>query len=422
MNSFSMGHALSYSQLKMKQIDAPLVALVGVLAVSALCNAQANSAVALFDGKSLAGWEGDGRYWRVENRAMVGEIPPGQTLSKNTWLLWRGGEVADFDLRLQFRLTGAAAANSGIQFRCQAESVDRVAGYQADLDLGATWLGRIYDEDGRALLVERGARVLIEPGGGRRAETFAPARQYAVLFRENQWNDYRIVAVGDHVAVFVNGTLFSELQDQQTGERDLKGGLALQLHSGPETRIEFRNITLERLAADDGRIGAFSLKPQIRESRESEGVSPKSANGAELNPRFETGSLAPWKATGDAFAGQPVNRDGIAHRWPDQSSHKSGEFFIGGYELVRDAGVGTLTSPPFPVTHPYASFLVAGGDTGDHPAGSGRRERNRGIHGRRRAAGANAPRGRRPAKVTRRTDLRATGGRKPRGLGALELR
>ncbi len=346
----------------MKQVGSPLVALVGVLALSVLCYAEANSA-ALFDGKSLDGWEGDSRYWRVENGAIVGEIPKGQTLAHNTWLLWRGGEVADFDLRLQFKLTGAAAANSGIQFRCQAESVDRVAGYQADLDMGATWLGRIYDEHGRALLVERGTRVLIEPDGRRRAETFAPARQYAVLFRENQWNDYRIVAVGDHVAVFVNGTLFSELQDQQTGERDLKGGLAFQLHSGPETRIEFRNIALERLAADDGRIGAFSLKPQVRESNEIVEIAPKSASGAELNLGFETGSLAPWKATGDAFAGQPVSQDGIATRWPGQVSNKSGEFFIGGYERVQDAGLGTLTSPPFLVTHPYASFLIAGGST-----------------------------------------------------------
>lgn len=347
----------------MKQVVSPLVALAGVLAFSTLCSAEANSVVALFDGTTLQGWEGDSHYWRVENGAVVGEIPPGQTLAKNTWLVWRGGEVADFDLHLQFRLTGAAAANSGIQFRCQAEDVDHVAGYQADLDMGATWLGRIYDEDGRALLVERGARVAIEPDGRRRAETFAPARQYAVLFRENGWNDYRIVAVGEHVAVYVNGTLFSELQDRQTGERDLKGGLALQLHAGPETRIEFRNVMLERLAADDKRIGTFSLKPQVRESVETVGIAPKSAEGADLNLSLETGALAPWKATGDAFKGQPVNRDGISDRWPGQASNKSGEFFIGGYELVRDAGVGALTSPPFPVTHPYASFLIAGGDT-----------------------------------------------------------
>jgi len=173
----------------------------------------------LFDGKTLDGWEGDPEHWRVDNGVIVGEILPGQTLNRNTWLVWRGGTLADFDLRLQFRLKGLPAANSGIQFRCQVENVDHVSGYQADLDMGATWLGRIYDEHGRALLVERGSRVQFLPNGTRKVETFAPPNQYAVLFRENDWNDYRIVAVGDYVAVYVNGTLFSELQDQQIAER-----------------------------------------------------------------------------------------------------------------------------------------------------------------------------------------------------------
>ena len=103
-------------------------------------------------------------------------------------------------------------------FRCQVKNVDHVSGYQADLDMGATWLGRIYDEDGRALLVERGSRVDISADGSRQVEIFAPANQYAVLFRENDWNDYRIVAMGEHIAVSINGTLFSELRDQQSGD------------------------------------------------------------------------------------------------------------------------------------------------------------------------------------------------------------
>ncbi|MGE3779100.1 MAG: DUF1080 domain-containing protein, partial [Pirellulaceae bacterium] len=191
----------------------------------------AGETIELFDGRSLEGWEYDARHWRVEGNAIVGEIPRGETLRRNTWLIWRGREVEDFDLRVQVKLSGAPAANSGIQFRCQVDGVEHVSGYQADLDQGAVWLGRIYDEHGRALLVERGTRVLIERDGTRRTEVFAPANQYAVLFREGAWNDYRIVAIGDHIAVYVNGTLFSELKDQQTGQRDLRGWLAFQLHS-----------------------------------------------------------------------------------------------------------------------------------------------------------------------------------------------
>lgn len=317
----------------------------------------------LFDGATLKGWEGDLKYWRVENGAIVGEIPKGQSLNKNTWLVWRGGELADFDLKLQFKLTGLPAANSGIQIRCQVENVDHVSGYQADLDMGATWLGRIYDEHGRALLVERGSRVDIAPDGKRQTEMFAPANQYAVLFRENAWNDYRIVGIGDHIAVFVNGTLFSELRDQQTGERDLKGLLAFQLHSGPETRIEFRNVFLEQLKSDDARLKPFRIKPQPQPDEKVVGVVPQGSDGKPLNLGFEAGNLNGWTATGNAFKDQPVKTDGISQRWQGQTSRKNGEFFIGGYEIVQDAGTGTLTSAPFKVTHPYGSFLIGGGQT-----------------------------------------------------------
>jgi len=341
-----------------------LTLLVLLLQVPSLALAQAaDKPQQLFDGSTLKGWDGDPKHWRVENGAIVGEISKGQTLNKNTWLVWKGGELADFELTVEFKLTGLPAANSGIQFRCQVDNVDHVSGYQADLDMGATWLGRIYDEHGRALLVERGSRVDIAPDGKRQVETFAPANQYAVLFRENDWNDYRIVAIGDHVAVYINGTLFSELRDQQTGERDVKGSLAFQLHSGPETRIEFRNVALLPLKPDDNRLKPFHIKPQPQSDEKNVGIVPKGADGKELNLGFEAGNLNGWTATGNAFKDQPVKTDGISQRWQGQTSNKNGDFFIGGFEIVQDAGTGTLTSVPFKATHPYGSFLISGGET-----------------------------------------------------------
>lgn len=245
--------------------------------------------VDLFDGRTLDGWEGDSAHWRIEDGTILGEIAKGQSLNKNTWLVWRGGELSDFELNVQFKLTGLPAANSGIQIRCQVHNVDHVAGYQADLDMGATWLGRIYDEHGRALLVERGSRVQILPNGERHVETFAPANQYAVLFRDNDWNDYRIVAVGDHFRIYVNGTLFSELQDQQIGEQDLKGALAFQLHSGPETRIQFRDIRLEHLKPDDPRMPTFAIKHQVKPDEKKAGIVPTGKDGKPLNLGFEAG-------------------------------------------------------------------------------------------------------------------------------------
>ncbi len=319
----------------------------------------------IFDGKTLAGWKGDPARWRVENGAIVGEIPAGERLNHNTWLIWDAGTLDDFELRLEFRLRGKPGANSGIQVRCQAENITHVSGYQADLDMGKTWLGRIYDEHGRALIVERGHRVLIQEDGKRVVEPFAVPARYAVLFRENDWNEYRIRASGEQMRVEINGTLFSELVDRQTGEKDLKGQLAFQLHAGPETKIEFRNVRLRKLAPDAVRV-KFKSKPKAVEpkaAKKDAGVVPQGKDGKPLNLGFEDGTLGDWTAQGTAFKGQPVDKDGISTRWPGQASRKVGRYFIGGYELVGDKPVGELLSAPIEVTHPYGSFLFGGGSS-----------------------------------------------------------
>lgn len=341
--------------------------LVGVSLLLATRSAWAVQEQELFDGKSLKGWQYNEEHWRVEDGAIVGEIPKGQQLNYNTWMIWEGGELEDFDLRLQVKLTGAPQANSGIQFRAQADDPQHVSGYQADFDMGATWLGRIYDEHGRALLVERGQRVAIDAAGKRTVKTFSPPNLFAPIFREEDWNDYRIVGIGNRVNVFVNGTLFAELIDEEEGELDLKGSLAFQLHSGPETRVAFRNIVLEKLASDDNRLGTTPLLETTDDEEPTEpfvGQLPVDENGKKINTDFEAGNLEGWTATGNAFEGQPVERDTIGQRWGGQSSNKQGEFFIGGFEVSRSAAAqGTLTSSWFKVTAPFASFLIAGGES-----------------------------------------------------------
>ncbi|MCC9603588.1 DUF1080 domain-containing protein [Stieleria sp. JC731] len=338
-------------------------ALLFVLGWNAFCEAQTHS---LFDGETFDGWDCDQSYWRIQNGAFVGEIAPGTRLNKNTWLVWKGGELGDFELNFRFRLTGGAGANSGVQIRCQVDNVDHVSGYQADLDMGDTWLGRIYDEHGRALLVERGTRVKIDADGNRQSEVFAPKEQYKVLFREDRWNEYRIVAIGPRIDVYVNGTLFSQLSDVQKNEHDLTGKLAFQLHSGGETKIEFKDIRLENLSsANQDRLTNFSFKPaaKVDSTDKNTGTFPKASKGDSASFGFETGSLQDWTADGNAFKGQPVSRDSIASRWAGQQSNKVGEFFVGGFELSGDAPIGTLTSPSFKLDQRYASFLIGGGNS-----------------------------------------------------------
>ncbi len=150
----------------------------------------------IFDGETLDGWAGDPESWRVEGGAIVGEIQAGASLAHNQFLFW-DGELHDFDLQLKFRIGGDKSANSGVQFRCAKVGGGGAAGYQADLDDGAVWAGRIYDEHGRGLIVERGTSVAINRAGGRAVEELRKPEEFAALVEQGGWNDYRIRAVGD---------------------------------------------------------------------------------------------------------------------------------------------------------------------------------------------------------------------------------
>jgi putative membrane-bound dehydrogenase-like protein len=105
----------------------------------------------------------------------------------------------------------------------------------------------------------------------------------------------------------------------------------------------------------------FAAEPAKVKPTPPEGVLPVGADGKPLNLDFETGTLKDWKAEGEAFAGQPIRGDTVARRRGDMKSQHQGQYWIGGYERKGDRPQGTLTSVPFKVTHPWASFLVGGG-------------------------------------------------------------
>ncbi|MEZ5386850.1 MAG: DUF1080 domain-containing protein [Prosthecobacter sp.] len=322
----------------------PLCALL--LAVVPLSAAES-----LFDGKTLNHWSGKAEHWRVEDGAITGEIPTDRPLKGNEWIFW-DGEVHDFDLTVEFRITGGTSANSGIQYRCQQSPDGHASGYQADLDMGAVWLGRIYDEHGRALLVERGARVSIAPDGRRWTDVFAEPKGFQSVLKQGEWNKYQITATASHVEVRVNDVLFSVLDDHEAKVAEWSGKIAFQLHSGPgPAKIQFRNIQLTHLGK--------TAMPQRADVKPVETKSDVAsiAPPAELNLGFEKGSLEGWKAEGDAWEKQPVEGDTVAVRKRGNSQH-AGKFWIGGYERIGDKGTGTLTSSSFVATHPWASFLI----------------------------------------------------------------
>ncbi|HEX2747319.1 MAG TPA: PVC-type heme-binding CxxCH protein [Verrucomicrobiales bacterium] len=319
---------------------------------------RAGESLALFDGKTLGGWEGNPALWSVQEGVITGEIKDGASLNENEWLYWQG-EVSDFELELEYRITGGPTANSGIQIRSQRNAKGLASGLQCDLDDGKEWLGRIYDEHGRALVMERGTRVSISPDGRRWADPFADPKSFSKIAKKDDWNTYRIKATASHVEVWVNGVFFGALDDHETKAAEYTGKLAFQLHAGPgPAKIQYRNIRLRDL----GKTELPGVVKSTSDDKPEDVFHPAGADGKPLNLGFEKGNLDDWTAEGDAWEGQPIKGDTVATRKPGQASRHAGQYWIGGYEPKgSDAGTGRLTSAAFEVTHPWASFLIGGG-------------------------------------------------------------
>ncbi len=306
----------------------------------------------LFDGRTLHGWQSDGTSWRSEGGIIVGEVPAGQVL-RNTAALTRQGTVHDFDFTAEYRITGGPGANAAIGYR---------GGYQVMLDEGALWLGRIYEDEGRGLLAERGTRAAIAPDGRRWKDELADISGLAkTSAKPHEWNRLHVRSTASHTEVWINNVLFSVLDDHEVGKARFGGALTLQLHSGPgPVKVEFRALKL----ADLGETEAPAYKEVRTAAAASSGagdaIQAAGDDGKPLNLGFETGTLAGWKAEGDAWEGQPVKGDTVAAR-RHGNSHHVGEYWIGGYEKNGDKGTGRLTSASFTVTQPWASFLVGGG-------------------------------------------------------------
>ncbi|MES2705253.1 MAG: PVC-type heme-binding CxxCH protein [Verrucomicrobiota bacterium] len=335
-------------------------ALILAFSLSVLPSSRAAETQSLFDGSTLNGWEGTPGMWRIEDGAITGEIANGADLKTNEWIFWKG-EVDDFELELDYRITGGPAANSGVQIRSRRADDGHAIGYQADLDAGAEWLGRIYDEHGRELIMERGTRVSISPDGRRWVDPFAEAVSFRSVPKAGDWNHYRIRAAGPHMEVWVNGVFFGALDDHETKAADYSGRIAFQLHAGPgPAKVQFKNIglkTLGKTALPPALASAAAAAPTVTPS-----FPATDDKGKVLNLGFEKGNLEDWTAEGDGWAGQPVEGDTVQRRKPGQYSRHVGNFWVGNYESTQnDAGTGVLTSAPFSVTHPWASFLIGGG-------------------------------------------------------------
>jgi hypothetical protein len=216
-----------------------VIPFVCLFAVSALARAESINTLTpqekkegftlLFNGKNLDGWEGDPVRWSVQNGIIVGSSD-GHPFKVNTFLIHKG-TYKNFVLRADLKLRNH---NSGIQFRSEQLPGDgwMVRGYQADAsevdDAKSAW-GNLYEER------LRGRNVMKTPDEG-----WAIAKP---LVHHGEWNTYEVLAYGDHIRLTFNGVVTIDTHDSAASS----GIIALQLHAGPEMRVEFRNLRIKIL-------------------------------------------------------------------------------------------------------------------------------------------------------------------------------
>jgi len=198
--------------------------------------------VRIFNGKDLAGWDSMPNSWRIKDGAIIS----GGT--KKNWLVWRGGEVRDFELRLSFRYT---RGNSGVQVRSEDKGDWQVHGYQVEVAAKSAmglWHESLWSEQERRFLATAGQKVWIDADGTRRVEQFRDAATVQSAFRENEWNELTVIGTGPKLVQIINGVVFSELVDED-GKRSRRSGVvALQDHGGGCV-AEFKDIRLKHLPA-----------------------------------------------------------------------------------------------------------------------------------------------------------------------------
>jgi hypothetical protein len=212
--------------------------------------------VSIFDG-TMKNWDGDPAYWKADGNTLVGTTSAENPLKENTFVIWRGGEPGDFELKLEYRMS---ATNSGIQFRSThvppgGEGRGAVTGkwvlkgYQADIDFANQFTGMIYEERGRGFLMQRGQAVEIGPDGVSRmiGNLERNADELKALIKPGEWNTVHLIARGNTIMNIVNGHVTAFIVDDDAKGRALKGLLGFQIHVGPPMKIEFRNIYLKSL-------------------------------------------------------------------------------------------------------------------------------------------------------------------------------
>ncbi len=216
----------------------------------------------IFNGKDLTDWEGDLRLWSVRDGAIRGQTTIENPAAHNTFLIWRGGVLKDFELKLKFRIGGG---NSGVQYRSKEFDKWRISGYQAEVDNNPGRVGFLYHEVGRGRMVYVGEFVMADENSERNVVGKVADKDELIeagYYRKGDWNEYHIIAQGNHIIHYVNGYQTIEFIDNDritdpNDPEDRKGSareglLALQIHTGDPMTVEFKDIKIKHLESQYG--------------------------------------------------------------------------------------------------------------------------------------------------------------------------
>jgi len=243
----------------------PLLAATAVCSVGLLLAADLPQSAppepagmkSLFNGNDLSGWDGDPRLWTVKDGAIHGETTAENPAMGNTFIIWQGGKLKDFDLRLSFRCNDTN--NSGIQYRSRHVTDDAkvknkwvVRGYQHEIrneNQLPVVSGFIYDEGGkRGRMCLVGEQATWQADGKKLiSDKLIDQAAFEKLFKQSEWNDVAIIVKGNHIQHYLNGRLIVDFTDNEPQLALKEGILALQLHAGKPMWAEYKNIRLKEL-------------------------------------------------------------------------------------------------------------------------------------------------------------------------------
>jgi hypothetical protein len=207
--------------------------------------------VPIFNGKDLSEWNGDSIHWSVKDGAIHGEATKETMVNGgNTFLIWKGGKPEDFELRLSCKMVGG---NSGIQYRSFTPVTNPekyfVGGYQMEVSTDPKKSGFIYGELFRGVSMCDVGQKCVWNGGKKVVGSLGDPAEIAKNFKKDDWNDYRIVAKGNHIDHYLNGIHVVDFTDEDP-KAPTSGVIAVQIHQGYVMTVEFKDIRLKTFPKD----------------------------------------------------------------------------------------------------------------------------------------------------------------------------